>query len=325
VTLLTLLSLSAIGYLLAEEKHPAQAPAIPHQGETESHSASAHKPDAVEHVMDQHVWELFPSLAGRRLLGIPLDKWKLPTIRVGNYTLLRISKFMILELVAAGLIVLLYVPLARRLQSGEPPRGAWANILEVLLTFIRDQVARPNIGEHDADRYVPFLWTMFLFILFNNLFGLVPLGGSPTASTSVTIALAICAFFAIHGSAIAKMGFLHYLKSLWPQIDVPFPLGYVIKPVVCVIEIVGVLVRNGVLAVRLFANMFAGHVVLATILIFIYTAASLTVGLWATITVSSILGMVALNLLELFIAFLQAFIFVFLTSLFMGMAMHPAH
>ena len=190
---------------------------------------------------------------------------------------------------------------------------------------MRNEIARPSLGEHDADKYVPFLWTMFLFILFNNLLGMIPFGGSATASVYVTGALALCVFFAIHGSAVAKMGFVHYLESMWPHIDVPFPMGIFIKPLVFIIEIVGICVRNAVLAVRLFANMFAGHMVLAMILLFIKMAANVHPGLWATITIGSVLGIVALSLLEIFVAFLQAYIFTFLTSLFMGMALHPQH
>jgi F-type H+-transporting ATPase subunit a len=232
---------------------------------------------------------------------------------------------MILELIAALLVIAIYVPMARRLRNGEPASGWRDNAFEVLLTFIRDEVAKPSIGEHDADRFVPFLWTLFLFILFCNLLGLVPFLGSPTASIYVTGALAVCVFFAIHGSAVAKMGLIPYVKSLWPHMDVPFPLGLVLKPLVFVIEIVGVLVRNAVLAVRLFANMFAGHMVLATVLLFIVAAANTAFGLWFSITLTSILGVIALSLLEIFVAFLQSYIFVFLAALFMGMAMHPQH
>jgi F-type H+-transporting ATPase subunit a len=210
-------------------------------------------------------------------------------------------------------------------QRGGVPRGPAANFFEVLLTFIRDQVAKPGIGEHDADYYVPFLWTLFLFILFNNLLGMVPLGGSATSSIYVTAGLALCVFGCMHGAGIAKMGFKNYVLSLWPHFDVPFPLGLVIKPLIFVIEWVGVLVRNVVLAVRLFANMFAGHMVLATILIFIWMARNAGAFLWGGITVSSVGAIVALSLLELFVAFLQAYIFTFLTSLFMGMALHPEH
>lgn len=298
--------LLANGYAQEPATHAGghEAPEAAEHGAAHEH----HEPSALDHVMDSHEWELFTSFGP-------------PHIPLGPFT-----KFMILELIAAGLVIAIYIPLARRMQSGEVPRGAWDNTFEVLLTFVRNEIAKPSIGEHDADKYVPFLWTMFLFVLFNNLLGMIPLFGSATGSIYVTLGLAICVFFAIHGSASAKHGFRHYLESLWPHIDVPFPMGLIIKPVVFVIEVVGVLVRNLVLAVRLFANMFAGHMVLATILIFIYAAGKLDNNLlWSTVTVSSVLGMVALSLLELFVAFLQAYIFTFLTSLFMGMALHPEH
>lgn len=299
----------------AEDKKPHAADA--HQGHDhkkhddkhhDDHGA-AHTPDAMEHVLDTNDWHLFTTEGWPQHIHLP---WPL-------------SKFVILEIIASLLIIAIYVPLAKRMQSGQPPRGAFANAFESLLTFVRNEIAKPNLGEHHADHYVPFLWTLFLFILFNNLLGMLPFGGSATASIYVTLGLALVVFYFIHGSAIQEMGFKHYLESMWPHIDVPFPLGYIIKPLVFVIEIVGVLVRNMVLAVRLFANMFAGHVVLATILIFIHMAATAAFGLWATITFASVLGIVALSLLELFVAFLQAFIFTFLTALFMGMALHPQH
>jgi F-type H+-transporting ATPase subunit a len=236
------------------------------------------------------------------------------------------TKYMVLELIAAVLILLIFIPLARRARSGEPPRGGWQNAFEVLLTFIRDEVAKPNLGEHDADRHVPFLWTVFLFVLFCNLLGMFPFGGSPTANIWVTGGLAVCSFIAIHAAAVAKMGLAPYLKSLWPHLDIPIPVaGFVIKCMIFVIEIIGNFIRGGVLAVRLFANMLAGHSVLAMIMLFIVMASNAAIGLWATITVASVLGVVALSLLEIFVAFLQAYIFVFLTALFMGMAVHPQH
>jgi len=278
-----------------------------------SASPSPHgEPNALEHVNDsKEHWHLFESFG--------------PTLRLPQFLGFRITKFMLLELIAAGLIVAIYAPLTRHLQSGEPPRGAWINAFEVLLTFVRNQVAKPAIGEHEADRFVPFLWTMFLFILFNNLLGMFPFAGSATANIYVTGALAICVFFAIHGSAIAKMGFAHYLQSMWPHIEVPYGLGYMLKPMIFVIEVIGITVRNGVLAIRLFANMFAGHMVLATILIFVYMAKDLAPALWGTVTLASVVGVVLLSLLEIFVAFLQAYIFTFLAALFMGMALHPHH
>jgi F-type H+-transporting ATPase subunit a len=274
--------------------------------------------DPFSHVADAFKIELFET----RHLSIPLHQ------RVGDEYSDRqagFSKFMLLELIAAGLIILIYVPMARRLANGDPPRGAWDNAFDSVLAFIRNDVAKPNIGEHDADKYVPFLWTLFLFVLFNNLLGMFPWMGSPTANLYMTGALALIAFVMMHGAAMVKMGVVHYFQASWPHIDVPFPMGYILKPMIFGIEMMGTVIKAGVLAVRLFANMFAGHTVLAMILGFIVMAGNAIPLLWGTITFASVLGVVALSLLELFVAFLQAYIFVFLTSLFMGMALHPSH
>jgi F-type H+-transporting ATPase subunit a len=288
-----------------KELHKGKERQDSHGGKHESHNP-------FDHVMDSDNVDL---VAGKQI--------KVHLFDVGDFRV--ITKFMLLEVLAAVLVGVIYIPIARKVQTGEPPQGAWHNAFECLLTFIREEVAKPNIGEHDADKHVPFLWTLFLFILFCNLLGMVPFLGSPTASIYVTGGLAVVAFLVIHGAAIAKMGLGHYVKSQWPHMDVPFGIGYVLKPMIFVIEMVGNVIKAGVLAVRLFANMFAGHTVLAVILLFILIYQNVGFGLWASITVGSVLGVVALSLLELFVAFLQAYIFTFLTALFMGMALHPQH
>lgn len=266
--------------------------------------------DAFDHVVDSTHWHLFES----QKLG-----FHLPLKSLG------ISKFVLLELLAAGLILAIFIPLARAARSGDAPRGWLWNMFEVLLTFIRDRVAKPTLGEHDADRFVPFLWTMFLFILFCNLLGMFPFLGSPTASLAVTGALAVIAFAAIHGSAMVKLGPLHYAQSYYPHIEAPFGLSTPIALLIVGIEVFGNFIKAFVLAVRLFANMFAGHLVLAFILGFIVMARHTSVFLFAPITIGSVLMVTALSLLELFVAFLQAFVFTYLMSLFMGMTLHPHH
>jgi F-type H+-transporting ATPase subunit a len=262
--------------------------------------------DPFEHVMDvRGDWSFFDTL------GVELH---LPP---------HLSKFMILETVAAVVIVALFVPLARRVQSGEPVRGWGWNALESLLTFIRNNVAKPCINEHDVDRFLPFLWTIFLFVLTCNLLGLFPFMASPTASITVTATLAFFSALAIHGGAIAKLGLPGYLKSYVPHMDVPFGLGYVMVPMMVVIEVAGAFIKVGVLAVRLFANMFGGHTVLAVMLLFIVLVRQ--TGWFVPVTLASVTGVVLLSLLELFVAFLQAFIFVFLTAIFIGSALHPQH
>src|SRR5262245_56621490 len=162
-----------------------------------------------EHVQDANSFHLSDSLFGK---PVHLD---LPPINFFGLYKFQLTKFMVLELVAAGLILAIFIPLASRARDGNLPTGRWWNGFESLLTFIRDQVARPAIGAHDADKYVPFLWTTFLFILVCNLLGMVPWMGSPTASIWVTGALAVVSFFMMHGSPIRKMGVVHHFKSLW--------------------------------------------------------------------------------------------------------------
>ena len=317
---------------------PARAEKKEHSGEVHSGEAQAEAKDPLEHVVDSNHIELFESF-GPHSVHIPA----LFHYHLGGKEYQFPTKFMLLELIAAIIVAALYIPLASQLGSGEWPSGWHRNLREVLLTFVRDDIAKPAIGEHDADSYVPFLWTMFLFILVNNLLGMVPFFGSATGSIFVTGGLAVCVFFAIHGSAAAKLGFWHYMESNWqhfglmparkPGRNIWLHLclcvpGFFLELGVFLIEWMGIIVRNAVLAVRLFANMFAGHVVLATLLIFIFTAgtaAGIGLGLWSAVTVSSVLGQVVLSLLELFVACLQAYIFTFLAALFMGMAMHPAH
>jgi F-type H+-transporting ATPase subunit a len=272
----------------------------------------------MEHVKDQPAFHVFETIAGGFEIHLP------------KIFGLQITKFMVLEVLAALLIIAIFVPLARRAQRGEAPSGTWWNAFESLLTFVRNEIAKPNLGEHYADRFVPFLWTLFLFILFCNLLGMIPLLGSPTANIWVTGALAFCVFLVLHGAPVKDEGLVHYLMSLWPHIDlgdniVAKAAGFMISLGIWGIELFGTVIKCGVLAVRLFANMFAGHMVLASILGFIVLAGEAGRAIWGVVTISSVVGVVALSLLELFVAFLQAYIFVFLTALFMGMALHPEH
>ncbi len=272
--------------------------------------------DPFDHVMDSKRLGFFETLG-----------WEvhLPKIHLPLYGDFQITKFMILELVAAALVVIIYVPLARRAQSGEPLKGRFWNAFEFVLTFLRDFVVKPNLGEHDTNRFLPFIWTLFLFILFCNLLGMIPYMGSPTASITVTGVLALSAFLLIHVGAVAKMGMGGYFKSYVPHMEVPYHMGLFIVPMIVLIEAMGHGIKTFVLAVRLFANMFAGHTVLAVILLFIVMAKDTAFYLFWPITLGSVLGVTALSLLELFVAFLQAYIFAFLTSLFLGMALHPQH
>jgi F-type H+-transporting ATPase subunit a len=234
---------------------------------------------------------------------------------------LKLTKFMVIELVAAILLCVFFIGLAKALRGGALPRGNFRNMLEAMLLYFRDKVARPCIGGHDADRFVPYLWTIFFFVLTLNLFGMIPWMGSPTASLATTAALAAVTFLVVIGAGMKKLGVLGFWKAQVPHMDLSPALKIVLVPMIFVIEIFGLLVKHGVLAVRLLANMMGGHVVLAVIVAFI--AASVNSLWWYLIAPGSLAGATALSLLELLVAFLQAYIFTFLSALFIGMAVHP--
>jgi F-type H+-transporting ATPase subunit a len=287
----------------------------------------AHDPNPWHEVQDTTLWNLFENT---KHLAV---SWELPVLIKKEWLGLEkdiyLTKFMVLEVVAAVLVFLIYWRLARRIKSGELPKGRWWNFFETLLVFVRDDIARPSLGGHhhteEADRFLPFLWTLFLFILFCNLLGMIPGLGSPTASIWTTVALALCSLVVLHGAAILKHGPIRYLKSLWPHIDVPY-VGWIFSLLIFTIEFLGTFIKSAVLAIRLFANMLAGHLVLANIMLFIFVAGKegLT-ALWGGVTVATLLMALAISLLELFIAFLQAYVFTFLTALFIGMGLNPEH
>jgi F-type H+-transporting ATPase subunit a len=234
---------------------------------------------------------------------------------------LRLTKFMVLEVVGALLLLGLFIPLARRLRGGGPPRGRWTNLLEAMVLFIRNQVARPTIGAHDGDRFAPFLLTMFFFVLTCNLLGLVPWAGSPTAALGTTGALAVTTFLTVIVAGSVKLGPVGFWLAQVPHMEVHWSMAILVMPLIFGIEVLGLLIKHFVLAMRLLANMMAGNMVLAVLIAFISASAS-SLAFWGVMP-ASIFGSVALSLLELLVAFLQAYIFTFLSGLFIGMAVHP--
>lgn len=239
----------------------------------------------------------------------------------------RITKFMILEVVAAVICVIIFTWLAHKIAKGGAPKGRAWNFFETFLVFLRDDVAEPAIGHHDAHKFLPFIWTIFFFVLGCNLLGMLPWLGSPTGSLAVTGALALIAYCVTVGAGMVKMGPVGFWIGQVPHMDLPLPLAILLKPMIFFIEVMGLGIKHFVLAVRLLANMFAGHMVLSVILAFVGA-----IGIWAGsyanplfwgVSLASVFGAVALSLLELFVAFLQAYIFAFLASLFIGMAVHP--
>jgi F-type H+-transporting ATPase subunit a len=266
---------------------------------------AAHKHNPLEHVVDHPTLE------------VPF----VGDVHLPNLGGFQVTRFMVMELIAAALICLIVIPLARHVANNRVTRGKFLNAFEAIVLFIRDGIARPAIGGHGADTFLPFLWTLFFFILFNNLLGMIPGGASATGNINVTGVLAVLTLGAVVTAGMREMGPAGYWVSIVPHLDVPGLLKPPLWGLMFIIEVAGLLIRHVVLAVRLFANMLAGHIVLAVILGFILMV--MNSNFFYLVTPASILGVVALSLLELFVAFLQAYIFTFLAALFIGSAVHP--
>ena len=231
------------------------------------------------------------------------------------------TKFVVLELIGALIVAAVFIPYARRIKSGNRPVGRFWNVIDVMVCYIRDEVAMPGIGSSDAKRFLPFIWTIFFFVLTLNLLGMVPGLGAATGSISVTAALAISVFFVVMSTGIKKMGFAGFLKAQAPHLDINPVLKIILIPMIWGIEVFGLLIKHAVLAVRLFANMFAGHLVVGVFIAFIGVTWH-TPLIWG-VGPAVIVATIAVSILELLVAFIQAYVFAFLTSLFIGAAIHP--
>jgi F-type H+-transporting ATPase subunit a len=235
----------------------------------------------------------------------------------------------------AGVLLVALVPLLVKRRKGASgvdamvPSG-FANTIEAICEYLRKEVAEPALHEH-TDRFIKYIWSVFFFVLTVNVLGLLPipvistlfgthLGGTATGNiwTTATLALITMAMMVVNG---LRLGGKQYLAHFCPG---PIFMAPLLVPV----EIIGLIAKVFALAVRLFANMIAGHILLAVLLSFIMSAGGISAGLGLGVGVIVVLGSVAINFLELFVAFLQAFIFTFLTTLFIGMSVvfhHDEH
>ncbi|MGC3972698.1 MAG: F0F1 ATP synthase subunit A [Pirellulales bacterium] len=288
-------------------------------------------------------------LSGKIVIPQPLGKLKSFYAAESGFC---ISKFMVIELIIAALLVLIFTRLAPKIASGKSPKGYFWNMFEATLMFVRDGIARPaidshdehdhshhtphdqeqedyghghihgHVHHHDGDKFLPILWTMFFFILFCNLFGMLPWLGAPTGAFGVTLALACCTFATTLIGGSMKFGVVGFWKNQVPSMDLPTPIAVLLKPMIFVIEVLGLFIKHAVLAIRLLANMVAGHLVLLSILSLILGVASSGHLLYGSVSIASVVGSTLLSLLELFVCFLQAYVFTFLSALFIGAAVH---
>jgi len=249
-----------------------------------------------------------------------LPRWK--PIHIGNFALDISPTRHVVMLWIAALLCLLVSLLAlrahnRRTREGKAPSG-FGNGFEAMILYLRNEVILPNVGAH-GNAFVPYLLSVFFFILFANLLGLVPYGATATGNISVTATLAIVSFFVIEFAGMRALG-KGYINTIvfWPH-DMSLGMKLFISPILTPIEIIGKLTKPFALAIRLFANMISGHVVLLALISLIFTFAT-----WILVPLPIVMAL-GISLLELFVAFLQAFIFMLLTSVFIGLIRESAH
>jgi F-type H+-transporting ATPase subunit a len=220
---------------------------------------------------------------------------------------LSITKHVFFLLFGGLLLMIAGIYAARSYKKSLVPTG-FVNLIELIIVFLRDEVILPNMGPGGL-KYMPYLLTTFFYILIMNLAGLVPYGATATGNIMVTAGLAIIAFFMIQISAIKAQGLKHYLAHLTG--GAPWFLWLIMIP----IEILGLFTKPFALCMRLFANMTGGHIVILSLFGLIFMFRSFAV---APVPVLFVVG---IYMLELFVAFLQAYVFTMLTSLFMGLGM----
>ena len=303
--------------------------------------AGQHGAEAVEHAAEtaQHGAEqaaggvpdiggmLMHHLADSPEIELPWGVWHLPQwdpIHLGGLTIDFSPTKHVVFMALAGLIVtVLFVTMARAVRgkyAGRAP-GGMASALEAMIVYFRDEIVRRNIG-HGADGYTPFILTLFFFILTMNLLGLVPWGASPTGNIMVTGALAFVSLVAIEVSGFVALGPAGYAKTIFYAPKGMGPVGTAIMLVIMTpVELVGKIAKPFALMVRLFANMTAGHTVILSLIGLIFVFGYLTIGRWG-VAAGSVGMSVAMMMLEIFVAFLQAYIFAMLTSVFIGLIRH---
>lgn len=271
---------------------------------------------------------------------LPFDA-KVPLPHIGEFQL---TKFMVLQVVAAAIVFLIFRGLSKQVAGGQPARGRFWNFWETMALFIRDEVVRPTIGDghhdhdgdhghdahaeavphgaHFADKFLPFIWSCFFYILICNLLGAIPFLGSATGEINVTGVLAVCAFGATCVYGIQAMGVVGLFGNLIPDTGMTGIAGLGLSVVMFFIELMGFLIKHTILALRLFGNIMGGHTALGVMLAFIAAAVKLGDGLWAVVTIGSVLGQVGVGILELLVAVLQAYVFSFLATIFIAGSIH---
>jgi len=218
------------------------------------------------------------------------------------------------------LMLWIFISVARTYtrNPGVPPKGL-QSLLEPIIIFVRDDIAMASIGKKKYKRYLPFILTIFFFIWINNLLGLIPFipgGANLTGNIAITMTLAIFTFLITTFS-----GNKHYWRHVFAMPGVPIGVLFILTP----IEIMGVFLKPFVLMIRLFANITAGHIIALSFFSLIFIFGEMHVGAGFAVSILSIAFTVFMTMLELLVAFLQAYVFALLSAIYFGMATEDHH
>jgi F-type H+-transporting ATPase subunit a len=264
------------------------------------HSESGGSDWILHHVMDANYLDFEP-----------FGKIYLPQFHLFGIDL-SITKHVFFMWVVVLILIVLLSTVAKSYRKSLIPRGL-TNFLEIIIVFVRDEIVKPTIG-HSYEKFLPYLLTVFFFILFSNFIGLVPFSATVTSNIAVTAALAGLTFFTTQIGGIIHYGFWGYFKGL-----IPLGMPVALLPLIIIVEILGLFTKPFALCIRLFANMVAGHVVILSLIGLIFIMKTLYV---APVSVGFALF---IYLLEILVSLIQAYIFTMLSSLFIGMAVHQEH
>jgi F-type H+-transporting ATPase subunit a len=263
----------------------------------------------------EHAYKGYKLAEGENIVAVKEDGSVDEAVTVYDFSM---TRNVVQLIIALTLLVWIMISVAKRYATGAgittAPKGM-QNLIEPVITFVRDEVAKPNLG-HKYSRDLPYLLTVFFFILINNLFGLLPGFANVTGNVAFTLVLGVISFIVIIFSTNS-----HYWKHIfWPP-GVPLPIKFILIPV----ELMGVFTKPFALIVRLFANMVAGHIIILSFicLIFIFGAMNQALGLGTS--PFFVLLAVFIYLIEVLVAFIQAFIFTNLTAVFIGQAFEGSH
>ncbi|HNP17342.1 MAG TPA: F0F1 ATP synthase subunit A [Fulvivirga sp.] len=297
----------------------------------------------LHHVMDDHVWHFVDGHYGTLHLPIilyseakgfdifsssnfydedhNLKPYKGYVLEHGHITLennpdafvldLSITKTVFMLMITAVVVLLIFIAVARKYKTntGKAPTGI-QSFFEPIIVFVRDEVAKPNIGDKKYEKFMPFLLSLFFFILFGNILGLLPGAANLTGNIAVTTVLALFTFVITNIN-----GNKHYWKHIFWTPGVPLPLKFIIVPV----EILGVFTKPFALLIRLFVAITAGHIVMLALICLAFIFQSYAVGVGSTIIVLFI------SLIELLVAAIQAYVFTMFSALYIGMATEEHH